>query len=183
MKNGWTDNTKFDYTGVTTDAPAPPEEGLYKAKIVLATPQASKEGKPMLKLTVELFEDDKGEALPSKRKVTDNLVLSQAALWRVKILTEALDIEPIADSSLESAEAFCREVVNAAKSGVFVKIKHEPYTDKQGNDKVAARIDRYMSEATVAEEGKSESKSTNGASAAPLRRPRGKSDATAPTAS
>jgi hypothetical protein len=177
--NGWTNNDKFDYTGVTTEAPPPPEEGLYKAKITLAAPQPTKEGKPMLKLTVELFENGSGEALTPRRKITDNLVLSQAALFRVKIVSEALDIEPLADSSLESAEQFCRDIVTASKSGVWVKVKHEPYTDKTGNERVAARIDRYMSDAKVAEESKASTSNGAAAGGAPMRRPRGKgSDAT-----
>lgn len=169
--NGWSTNEKFDYSGVTTEAPPPPEEGLYKAKISLAAPQPTKEGKPMIKLTVKLFEDSKGQELERKATVSDFVVLSQDTRFRIKALAEALDIEPLENSSLECTEEFCRDIVTAAKSGVFVKIKHKAYTDREGNEKVAACIACYMSEAKVAEE--SSSKESNGASSAPLRRPRG----------
>lgn len=165
---GWTDNTKFNYDGVSTDAPAPLEPGLYKARIASAEPHATKEGKPMIKLSVELFEDANGEALKPFRKVTDNVVLTQAALFRVKILSEALDIEPLGGSSVEEAEDWCREIVKAAKEGVFTKVKHEKY-EKNGEEKTALRIDRYLNASKVAAEA---SAASNGASGATARRPR-----------
>lgn len=172
MKSGWAKSEKFDYSGVSTDAPAPPDEGLYRAKITKAAPQPTKEGNPMIKLTVELFENEDGEPLPKKRTVFDNLTLSEAALWRVLLLSEALDIKPIESSAYEDAVGFCRTIVEAAKSGVFVKIKHESYTNRNGDEATAARVDRYMSDAKVAEAGKSSS-SSNGTSSLPTtRRPR-----------
>ncbi len=99
--NGWTGGEKLDYTGISADAPAPPPPGLYKARVVEAKPQASKENKPMVKLTVELYEDGNGEALASKFRVTDNMALSQATRFRVLILSKALDIEPLTDTNLE----------------------------------------------------------------------------------
>ena len=164
---GWTDNTKFNYDGVSTDAPTPLEPGLYKARIASAEPHATKEGKPMIKLSVELFEDADGNALKPTRKITDNVVLTQAALFRVKILSEALDIEPLGDSSVETAEEWCRDIVKAAKEGVFTKVKHEQY-EKNGEQKTALRIDRYLNASKVAAEASASS--SNGASAA--RRPR-----------
>jgi hypothetical protein len=180
---GWTQNEKFNYDGVTTDAPAPLEPGLYKARITEATPQPTKEGKPMIKLTCEVFENENGDATP-KRKLTDNMVLSQAALFRVKIIADALGIEPLADSSLESAEAFCRDIVDAAKAGVWVKVKTETYTRKGGDaenpadQRKAARVDRYLSEDKVAEAA-STSKANGAGTATAARRPRPTSTATA----
>lgn len=165
---GWTDNTKFNYDGVSTDAPTPLEPGLYKARIVSAEPHPTKEGKPMIKLSVELFEDADGNALKPFRKITDNVVLTQAALFRVKILSEALDIEALGDSSVEAAEEWCREIVKAAKEGVFTKVKHEKY-EKNGEEKTALRIDRYLNASKVAAEASASA--ANGAGGT-VRRPR-----------
>lgn len=162
---GWTENTKFNYDGVTTDAPAPLPEGLYKARFSAAEPQASKEGKPMIKLTCEVFEDADGNALPRKRTLIDNMVLSEKALFRIKILAEALDIEPLSDSSVETAEEWCRAIVKAAATGVYVKVKHETY-EKNGEEKTAMRADRYLNPNKVAAETSSP---TNGAARRPRR--------------
>ena len=164
---GWTDNTKFNYDGVSTDAPTLLEPGLYKARIASAEPHATKEGKPMIKLSVELFEDADGNALKPFRKITDNVVLTQAALFRVKILAEALDIEPLGGSSVEEAEEWCREIVKAAKEGVFTKVKHEQY-EKNGEQKTALRIDRYLNASKVAAESTAPA---NGAARRPRRAP------------
>jgi hypothetical protein len=165
MKAGWTTSEKFNYEGVSTDAPAPLPEGLYRARFAEAKPQATKEGKPMIKLTVEVFENEDGESV-GKRRITDNVVLSQAALFRVKILADALDIEPLADSSLESAEAWCRDIVDAGKSGVWVKIKHESYIGRDNQERTTHRVDRYLNDAKVGTADAPE----NGTS--PKRRPR-----------
>lgn len=165
---GWTSNNKFNYDGVSTDAPAPLEPGLYKARIASAEPQATKEGKPMIKLTAELFEDADGNALKPFRKVVDNMVLTEKALFRVKILAEALDIEPIDSDAYDVVEAWCRDIVKAAKEGVFTKVKHEKY-EKNGEEKTALRIDRYLNASKVAAEASSSS--SNGAGST-TRRPR-----------
>lgn len=163
---GWTSNNTFNYDGVSTDAPKPPDEGLYKARFESAEPHATKEGKPMIKLSVELFEDANGDALSRKYKITDNVVLSAAALFRVKILSDALDIEPIAGDSVELAEEWCKEIVKAGSEGVFVKVKHETYIRKDGSEGTAARVDRYLNPSKVAAEA---SASSNGASRRPRR--------------
>lgn len=170
---GWTTNEKFgDWDKVTTTV-APPDPGLYRARFVSAEPQATKKaGLPALKLSLELFEDGDGNALERKRRLGDTLVLTQEAAWRIKLVCQALDISMPEDNSLESAEEFCKELITASKDGVFVRVKHRTYTAKNGEEAVAADVDRYLSDIEVSEEGKTESaSSSNGA--APARRPRG----------
>ena len=183
---GWNSSNKFDYSNVTTDAPKPLDPGLYRARIVEAVPQPTKEGKPMIKLTSEVFQNENGDEIP-KRKLIDNMVLSQAALFRVKIVAEALDIEPLGGDSLEETEEFCKNIVTACRDqgGVWLKVVHRKETKKDGNPEdpndqiVRARIDRYLSEdavkSTPAKKEASASKSNGAASeAAPAaeRRPR-----------
>lgn len=173
-QTGWTTNEKISYEGVTTDAPPPLEPGLYRARITEAKPQPTKEKKPMIKLTVEVFENDKGEALALKRKLTDNMVLTQAAAFRILILSKALGISPLEENSPDAAAAFCKEIVTAAKGGVWVRVKADEYTSN-GETKPTSRVDRYLSDEEVKEAA---AKAAGGddapANGAPVRRPRGK---------
>lgn len=170
--NGWSQNERLDYTGVTTEGPAPLEAGLYKARITEAKPQPTKENKPMIKLTVQVFEDGEGNAI-GKRTVTDNMVLSQAALFRVLILAKALDIEPLEETGLEAAEAFCRSVVKGAKNGVFVRLDQETYETKGGEERITNRVKRYLSPEQVAEEASKKAAAGDGDDKPTQKRPRG----------
>jgi hypothetical protein len=148
MRTGWTHNDSIDWSAAAR-GPKPLEPGLYKARVASAKPTPTKsEGKPMITMELELFEDSEGNSV--KRKLRDYLVLSQEAAFRVLILCKALNIDPLPNTSFEAAEKFCEEIVEAARDGVFVRIKQETRTDpKTGEDRTDNRVDRYLSEAQV----------------------------------
>lgn len=169
---GWTQKEKINYEGVSTDAPAPLDPGLYRARITNAELQPTKKKEPMIKLTVEVFEDGEGNALKAKRKVFDNMVLSQAAAFRILILAKALEIDPLSENDTETTEEWCREIVKAAKEGVWVRIKHETYTSNDGEERTTMRVARYLNPADVKEENASNGKANGASEEAPTRRPR-----------
>lgn len=169
---GWASNNKLDYSNVSTEEFTPLEPGIYKARITEAKPQPTKEGNPMIKLLVEVYEDANGDSLPKPRKVFDNMVLTEKALFRVAILAEALDIARLDSDSFEAVEDYCGEIVSAAKDGVFVRLTLEDYTARDGSTRKANRVGRYLKHSEASEsEGASPS---NGASSTgtPMRRPR-----------
>jgi hypothetical protein len=172
---GWVTKEKLSYEGVNTDAPKPLDPGLYKARITNAILRPTKKNDPMIELTCEVFEDGAGNALPFKRKIKDLMVLTQAAAFRILILAKALDIEPLSENDTESTEEWCREIVKAAKEGVWVRVKHEQYTNKNGDDATTMRIGRYLNPSEVQEESvtsKSNGTSNGASEEAPTRRPR-----------
>lgn len=171
---GWASNEKFGNWDDVQTRPMPPDPGIYRARIASAEPEPTKTGKPSITLMVELFEDGEGNELPKPRKVRDTLVLTAAAAWRVKLLCVASDLEPPEDNSFETAEQFCSDLIKATKNGVFVKVKHETYTSREGEERVAARLDRYLTDEEARETSSEDSKSNGAANgaAAPSRRPR-----------
>ena len=171
---GWASNNKLDYSNVSTEEFTPLEPGIYKARITEAKPQPTKDGNPMIKLLVEVCENADGERLPKPRKVFDNMVLTEKALFRVAILADALDIGRLESDSFEAVEDYCGEIVNAAKDGVFVRLTLEDYTARDGSTKKANRVGRYLksSEASESDSSTATSGSNGAAASTPMRRPR-----------
>lgn len=172
---------KLDYSDVNTEALPPLEPGLYRAKITEAKLQPTKKGDPMVVITAEVFEDGAGNTIP-KRTLRDNVVLTDKAKFRTKILANALDIPPLEELDEEPAQDFCKEVVTAAKDGVWIRVKHEQY-EKDGETRTAMRVARYLSEKEIRQETATSPNSngaSNGAAEPATRRPRrGEATATA----
>jgi len=169
---GWTSNNKLDYSKVSTEEFSPLEPGIYKAVITEAKPHPTKKEAPMIKLLVEVVENANGERLPKPRKVFDNMVLSEKALFRVAILSDALDIARLESDAFEVVEDYCSEVVDAAKDGVFVRLTLEDYTARDGSTKKANRIGRYLKSSEAGEAETTTSSSNGAGTSTPMTRPR-----------
>ncbi len=163
---GWTTNETIDWAQAAK-GPAPLPEGLYKARIASAKPQGTKsENKPMAVLELEFYQDAEGNEI-KKRKIKDFVLITQEAAFRVLQICSALEVSPPASNGTEEVEEFCRELVSAAKDGVYVRVKHETSTDKRtGEDRTDMRVARYLNPSQV-----SGSESTD--DAPPPRRSRG----------
>lgn len=169
---GWTDNTKFDWSGVTKGAPPPASDGVYLVKFDAAVAEASSNDTPMLKLGLEIIEDAKG-VKPSgySKRLFDNLVFTQNAAWKIMAVADAAGIDLPSDNSTQSAKEFGDKLMAATKDGIYVRVKQREYQSKEGEAKVRAEISRYL----TADEAKKElSGSANGSAgpSTPARRPR-----------
>jgi hypothetical protein len=170
-RTGWSSSEKIDWSQVSDKGPAPLDEGLYLAKLAKAEPQLSKKtNKPMIKLTVEVSATGDGEKLPKPRTIFDYCVLTQEAAFRVGNLTKALGLASLEDTGFETVSTLCKDAVGAAKSGVYVRIKHETRTDNNGEERIDMRIAKYLSEEQVKEAAEKSSDSDSDDSDSPPRR-------------
>lgn len=165
---GWSDSNVIDWAKAAK-GPEPLAEGLYKFRFASAKPTLSKsKGEPMIVLELEIYQDSEGN--PLKRKLKDYLPLSQEAAFRAIALCKALDCDAPPDNVATDeaiAAGFCNVLVNAAKDGGYVRIKHEVSTDRRtGEDRTDMRVGRYLNESQVGG-------STEEESAPPPRRARG----------
>lgn len=177
--------TKFNYDGVDTKGPGPLDPGVYRAKITNAELKTSKAGNDMIVVDLEVFEDGQGNELPKRRKLTDRVVVTEKALFRVAILAEALGLANLEDDAEDTIKDWCEQVKTAGADGVWLRIAHEPYSaiNDQGETETrqSMRVGRYLKTASVADSRTiGASSSSNGAtSEAPMRRPRKTGGATA----
>lgn len=112
--------------------------GEYEVIISEAKIETAKtSGNQMVKATLTVRQDV--EQPGKNRKIFDNLVATQAAMWKFQQLFKALNFE--------DGKSFSGGIVEVAKEimnkPVRVKIKHENYTNGQGEQKVAERVDFY----------------------------------------
>jgi hypothetical protein len=179
MKNKQT--TKFSYEGVDTKGPAPLEPGVYRAKITNAELKTSKQGNDMIEVSLEVFEDGQGNELPKKRKLTDRVVVTEKALFRVAILAEALSIPNLEDDAEDTIKDWCEKIKEAGSDGVWMRLAHEPYQaiNDQGESETrqSMRVGRYLKTASVADSRTIGA--SNGAATEAPRRPRRTGGATA----
>jgi hypothetical protein len=82
---------KLDFSSVPSREPLEP--GWYLANISAAEEKVSSTGKPMLVLTYSITATSDGEPVPGERRVFENLVLTQEALWKAKAVFQALGID------------------------------------------------------------------------------------------
>lgn len=72
--------------------------------------------------------------------VFDRLFLSEAALWRLKQFAEAVQYPCVdAEEGFDTSELFAF----AQGQTLVVRVYNEPYTDKNGQEKKANRIDAF----------------------------------------
>lgn len=165
-RNGWTQSNDINWDDVPEGGPAPLEEGLYRAKIISAKPTPTKkEGNPMITLQLEVYEDSEGSKLKSPsgkdttRKLFDYLPLSQEAMFRVRFLCKAFDLDPktaLPNVKPETAAAFCKQLIELSKGGVYVRIKHETRQTPNDGERTDMKVGRYLSDEQVKQAGASE---------------------------
>jgi hypothetical protein len=160
---GWTSNEAVNWDDVSTEAPPPIADGMYRAVFVKAEPRPTKEGKPAISLELSVLGAFGGADLPSPRKLFDNVMCSAAAAFRVKQLAAATAVNPPASFGLDPITEFCNALVDAPP--FIFKSKQSTYQGKTN-----AKVDRYFTEAQAAEEQtKGEQPSAEAPAARPVR--------------
>jgi len=106
-------------------------EGIYKMQVEKMEPKQSNAGNPMVNVTMNVLEPVEHLG----RKGFTNLVLIQAAMWKVKQFVKACGI-PFDTGGFNLGDAIGREVT--------VKVTQESYTDKEGNNKIRNVFDEFL---------------------------------------
>lgn len=116
--------------------PLPVGEYEVVAHQVEAT-KSKQKGTPELKITWKVREDM--DQAGKKRNIFDSLYATEGAMWKFQQLFKAL--------GFENGKKFPGGLPEIAKAvqyqTVRVKIKHESYTNGQGEQKVAERVEFY----------------------------------------
>ena len=81
----------LDFSSVPSREPLEP--GIYGLTIEKLEETTSSTGNPMWKVTYSVDEDAQGNAVEGQRKLWDNFVLVDKALWKLKELFDALGID------------------------------------------------------------------------------------------
>lgn len=113
----------LDFSSVPSREPL--EEGVYRLQISAAEEKTSSTGNPMLTLTYDVLEVEGG------RKLWDNYVLIDKALWKLKELFDALGID--------TSEIVEMDVTELIGMEVTAKVVQETY-----NGDVVNRIKKIM---------------------------------------
>lgn len=96
--------------------------GRHFVKVIKQEETFSHNGKPILKVT---FSDKSGA------QISDDFYLTEQAMFRIKMFTKALKMPNVLDTEL-----MIDRYVN-------IDVVEEPYTDKNGNAKLAYKIANY----------------------------------------
>ena len=142
--SGWTSEESFDWDNVSTEPPPPLEVGIYKAIIVKAEPSPTKEGKPALRLELQVTEIFGGGPLEPPRKMFDNVTFVKEAAFRIKQLAASAGVVPPATSKFADVEVFAAALCDAPC--VYLRSKRDTYQGKTN-----AKVDRYLTEAQAGE--------------------------------
>lgn len=160
---GWTTAEAVNWDEVSTEAPPPIADGLWKGVFAKAEPRPTKDGKPAINLELSVINAFGGADLPSPRKLFDNVMCSAAAAFRVKQLAAAAGVNPPKSFGLDDITEFCNALVEAPP--VCFRSKQSEYKGKTN-----AKVDRYFTEAQATEEqAKGEQPSADAAPARPVR--------------
>ena len=108
---------------------SPLEPAEYECMITEAKPTTSSTGNPMIKVTLTVRPDVEQDG--AKRKIFDNIVFTEKAMFKAHQLAGAIGV-----ASAESIEEYAQQLY--AKP-VRVKTKNEEY-----NGKINPKVDRYM---------------------------------------
>lgn len=144
-KTGWTATDSINWDNVSTDAPPPLADGIYRATIEQAEPEPTKEGKPGVKLQLLVTHAYGGNKGDLSRKVFDKLVFDPAILFKVKGCAEGAGCALPPTMGLDDVAAFCGSLVDS--DGVWIQTKQNEFKGK-----VNARVDRYLVSEEVAAE-------------------------------
>lgn len=141
---GWTSNEAVNWDDVSTEAPPPIADGLYRAVFVKAEPRPTREGKPAINLELSVLGLFGGADLASPRKMFDNVMCSAAAAFRIKQLSAATNVAPPSSFGLDPITEYCNGLVEAPP--FIFRSKQSEYKGKTN-----AKVDRYLTEAQANE--------------------------------
>lgn len=99
----------LDFSAVPSRDPL--EEGVYLLQIAEAAEKESSTGNPMIAVTYDVVATQSGETVEGNRKLWDNYSLQAQALFKLKELLSALDIDTSEIVSLEIDELIGQQVL------------------------------------------------------------------------
>jgi len=111
--------------------------GEYEVIVSNAEIKESKNGNPMIKLEMTVRDDLDQEG--KRRKIWDQLVFTEGAKWRIQQAYKAFGFDN--GHKFSSLQDVAKALLYKP---VRVKIKHEKYTNDQGDTKITERVDYYM---------------------------------------
>lgn len=126
----------LDFSNVASREPLDP--GFYTVRISESELTESSTKKPMLKLTYDVLGDADGNPVEGNRKLWDNCVLTDNALWKIKNLFSALELDTSAIVDMDTDELIGMEM--------GVKVTIEPYQGENRNQVKAYKSMEAMSE-------------------------------------
>ncbi len=141
---GWTSQETVNWDDVSTEAPPPLANGIYKGLFVKAEPSPTKENKPAIKIELMIDGAYGGDVISPSRKMFDNVTLIKEAAFRVKQLAAAAGVAPPASFGYADVEAFCVALCDAGP--VWLRSKQTTWEGKTN-----AKVDRYLTEAQAGE--------------------------------
>ena len=99
----------LDFSNVASREPLEP--GFYHCRIsAVEEKETQSTGNPMLVITYEVIGDEQGNVVEGSRKLWDNLVLTDKALWKVKAVFTALGIPTDEVVKLDTSELIGMEL-------------------------------------------------------------------------
>ena len=125
---------KFDGNNASTFEPLP--EGEYEVVITETKTDVSSEKKtPYIGMTMTIRDEADINPVGRKRKIFHNLYFTEKTVGMVNGFLKALMFEQ--GREFDSMETMAREIKGCT---VRVKVRHESYTDAQGQQKTAERV-------------------------------------------
>ncbi len=119
----------LDFSSVPNREPLEP--GWYHGRIAKVEEKMSSTGKPMLAVEYDVIGTEEGEEIPGNRKLFENWVLTDAALWKVQAVFKALDLPTEAIVDLDTEELIGMEL--------FLKVVQETYQGEVRNQVKACK--------------------------------------------
>lgn len=145
------DEDMGNWDDVSTAPPPKQAPNYYYAKITETKVEATKDGKPGIRIgvTLEKAYDADGPEVTTRYAIGSKLGVHKDAAFRVKQLCQSADVAPPARNGNEHLIAFCDELLGKP---VIVKTKIRRYEDPaaKGSWKEAVDIDSFDTEASIA---------------------------------
>lgn len=131
------------WKGISSDAPAPLEDGVYEANCIKAEPQPTKkDGKPSIKCTFKVI-GAWGSDTDLNRTVFDNFTFEQEGAFKVKNFCESANVDLPGSTFIDELERLSEDMVGVT---VWVHLGTREYKGKNNNT-----IVRYVSEDDIEE--------------------------------
>lgn len=107
----WVEEELGDWSSVPKDF-VPPQPSIYKARVVLAEPSPTKDGRPQIRVDVELVHDMVADE-PAKGtlKYQNALITTGSGGFRIAQLCDSAEVSPPSDTKLDTIKDFCETLV------------------------------------------------------------------------
>jgi len=165
MVEGWTDETVIVRSEVSTDPPAPLEDGIYGMRIADAEPRKSSKNSQMISLKLLVTHAYGGKVGDLNRTVYDNLVQSKEAAFKTKRLCLAGGFEEAPDRvNFETLSGYCEKLKRDYNTvTIYAKLARKPGQD----GRMRAEVKEYLTPDEAASRTGAKSNATNEAKKSP----------------